>query len=192
MPRSPQKTDRKKLYGWVDIIALDDKGEPCNLISTDEAGSVLIPKEGTGLGILSPKIEWIERSELVAVREDGSPAKLITSSYKAPIELKEKVTIEQFLDYSITDFYQLEQAEEHFLTEIGNDIYTFTYSYLDNYEGSPAFLMVSDNKLYMLIGVANNFEMLCFGDCGNIDDTEDDTLQIEDNDDLDFSMLNFK
>jgi len=75
---------------------------------------------------------------------------------------------------------------------IGKDIYTFEYSYLDNYEGSPAFLMVSDNTLYMLIGIVNNFEMLCFGDCGNVDDTEDDTFQIEDDDNLDFSMLNYK
>jgi len=188
----PVKVDRKKLYGWVEILALDDKGEPCTLISTDESGSVLIPKGGTGLGILSEKSEWIERSELVAVKEDGKPADLITSSYNTVVELKDKVTAEEFLDYSITDFYELMNVDNELVKAIGKDIYTFTYSYLDNYEGSPAFLMVSDNTLYMLIGIANNFEMLCFGDCGSVDDTEDDTFQIEDDDNLDFSMLNYK
>jgi len=186
------KVDRKKLYGWVEIVAVDDNGDPCELLTTDEAGSVLIPKGGTGLGILSPDNEWVERSELIAVKPDGSKAEPVPSSYNKVIELKEKVTTDQFLDYSITDFYQLSGADEAFIKTIGQNIYTFSYSYLDSYEGSPAFLMVSDGVPFMLIGVANNFEMLCFGDCGDIDDTEDETFQIEDNDELDFSMLDFK
>ncbi len=187
-----QKIDRKKLYGWVEILALDDNGDPCELISTDESGSVLIPKGGTGQGILSPKNEWVERSELIAVTEDGSLAKPIQSSYNTVIELKEKVTIEQFLDYSITDFYLLTETDEGLIKAIGKDIYTFSYSYLDNYEGTPAFLIVSEGKVFLLIGMLNHFEMLCFGDCGNMDDTEDDSFQIEDDNDLDFSMLDFK
>lgn len=188
----PIKVDRKKLYGWVEILALDDKGQPCTLISTDESGSVLIPKGGTGLGILSENTEWVDRSELVAVKDNGKPADLIPSSYNTVVELKDKVTVEEFLDYSITDFYELENVDNALVKAIGKDIYTFTYSYLDNYEGSPAFLIVADNVLYMLIGIANNFEMLCFGDCGRMDDEEEDTFQIEDDDNLDFSMLNFK
>lgn len=184
---SPVKVDRRKLYGYTEILALDDKGEPCKLVTTDEAGQFIIEKGGTGLGILTTSGKWADRSQLKYVNEDGSDAELIRSSYNVTNSLNEKIPIEEFLDYNITDFYELTDADEGLIKAIGEDIYKFTYSYLDNYEGSPAFLMVSDGRLFMLIGVLNKFEFLCFADCGDMDDNEDYTL--EDNDDLDFSMF---
>ena len=185
---TPLKVDRRKLYAWTQIIALDDNGEPCNLVTTDEAGQFLIEKGGTGLGILTPTGEWADRSQLKYVNEDGTKAELIKSSYNVVNPLKEKVSLEEFLDYSITDFYELTDLDESFKKEIGEDIYRFTYSYLDNFEGTPAFIMNSFGSVFMLIGVLNKFEMLCFADCGSGDDNEDYTIDIND-DDLDFSMF---
>lgn len=184
----PVKVDRRKLYGYTEILALDDNGDPCNLVTTDESGQFIIEKGGTGLGILTPSGEWADRSQLKYVTDNGKPAELIKSSFNVVNNLSDKVSIEEYLDYNITDFYELTNADEAFIKAIGDDIYKFTYSYLDNFEGSTAFLMVSGGTLFMLIGLLNKFEMLCFADCGDHDDNEDYTIEIED-DDLDFSMF---
>lgn len=183
----PVKIDRKKLYGWTEIIALDEQGRTCNLVSTDDTGTLIIPKGGTALGMLSSDGKWVERTQLKTVRQDGSEAEIIPSSFSVIIPLKQKVTDEEFLDYSITDFYQLDNVPDDLLKAIGDDIYTFDYTYLDSYETTPAFLMVSDATLFMLLGYKNRFDMLCLGECSVVDD-DDDYIEVTD-DDIDFSMF---
>lgn len=183
----PVRMDRKKLYGWTEIIAQDDQGHPCNLVYTDDTGTLIIPKGGTSVGIISPDGEWVERSELKTVKQDGSEAKIIQSSYTSPIPLKEKISEEDFLDYSITDFYQLAHVTDDLTDAVGEDIYTFDYTYLDSYETTPAFVLLSGGKLFMLLGFKNKFNMLCLGDCSNIEE-DDDYIEIT-GDDLDFSMF---
>lgn len=183
----PVKIDRKKLYGWTEIIALDEQGRTCNLVSTDDTGTLIIPKGGTALGMLSSDGKWVERTQLQTVRQDGSEAEIIPSSFSVVISLKQKVTDEEFLDYSITDFYQLDNVPDNLLKAIGDDIYTFDYTYLDSYETTPAFLMVSDATLFMLLGYKNRFDMLCLGECSVVDD-DDDYIEVTD-DDIDFSMF---
>lgn len=183
----PVKIDRKKLYGWTEIIALDEQGRTCNLVSTDDTGTLIIPKGGTALGMLSSDGKWVERTQLKTVRQDGSEAEIIPSSFSVVIPLKQKVTDEEFLDYSITDFYQLDNVPDDLLKAIGDDIYTFDYTYLDSYETTPAFLMVADATLFMLLGYKNRFDMLCLGECSIVDD-DDDYIEVTD-DDIDFSMF---
>lgn len=183
----PVKIDRKKLYGWTEIIALDEQGRTCNLVSTDDTGTLIIPKGGTALGMLSSDGKWVERTQLKTVRQDGSEAEIIPSSFSVVISLKQKVTDEEFLDYSITDFYQLDNVPDDLLKAIGDDIYTFDYTYLDSYETTPAFLMVADTTLFMLLGYKNRFDMLCLGECSVVDD-DDDYIEVTD-DDIDFSMF---
>lgn len=183
----PVKIDRKKLYGWTEIIALDEQGRTCNLVSTDDTGTLIIPKGGTALGMLSSDGKWVERTQLKTVRQDGSEAEIIPSSFSVVIPLKQKVTDEEFLDYSITDFYQLDNVPDNLLKAIGDDIYTFDYTYLDSYETTPAFLMVADATLFMLLGYKNRFDMLCLGECSVVDD-DDDYIEMTD-DDIDFSMF---
>lgn len=184
---TPEKIDRRKLYGWTDILALDEQGRECKLVKTDDTGTLIIPKGGTALAILTGEGEWVERNTLKTVDDNGKEAKLITSSFSSVIELKNKISEEEYLDFSITDYYQLNNAAAELIKAIGKDIYTFDYTYLDSYETTPAFLMVSDGTLYMLIGYKNKFDMLCLGDCGIIDE-DDDYIEVSD-DDLDFSMF---
>lgn len=186
-PVVPIRIDRKKLYGWTEIIAQDEQGQTCRLVNTDDTGTLIIPKGGTALGILSPKGDWVERTELKSVNEDGSPAILIPSSYSKAISLRKTVADEEFLNYSITDFYQLGQVTDSLIKAVGKDIYTFDYTYLDSYETTPAFVMVSEGSLFMLLGYKNNFNMLCLGECGTAEGGED-YIEVTD-DDLDFSMF---
>ena len=55
---APVKIERKKLYGWSEIVALDAEGEKCAVVTVDETGSFIIPKGGLGLGILTPQGQW--------------------------------------------------------------------------------------------------------------------------------------
>ncbi|MDR1583001.1 MAG: hypothetical protein LBS55_07070 [Prevotellaceae bacterium] len=190
---SPTKIDRKKLYGWTENIALDDEGNECKLVSMDESGTLIIPKGGIALGIVSDDGFWVQRSELKAVYEDGTPAKLMPSSYSVPVELSKKVSVEEFLDYSVQSFYQLDGVSDEFINFIGDDIYSFTYYYRDSYEGKTAFLLTTGDEtkgknLFMMIGILNEFEMLNFFQTSVI---EEDEPEIEEEEDMeiDFSMF---
>lgn len=182
----PVKVDRKKLYGWSEIEAVDDAGKPCKLVTTDETGGFLLGKGGVALAIFSPEGRWVERSSLVVRKRDGSPAQFYPSSYKTGITLDERVSDDEFLNYDISDYYQLDHAPEALLKAVGKSIFRFRYSYGDSYDPSTAFLLRSEDALFMLIGCRNDFEMLCPADEEPLaDDEEGDALS----DDLDFSML---
>jgi len=188
---SPTKIDRKKLYGWTEILALDDHGNECKLVSADESGTLIIPKGGTGLGLLSADGKWVNRSQLQALNENGEPADLHPSSFNVTINLKQKISYEEYLNHSITAAYQMDDVEADFIEAIGDDIYTFSYSYRDSYTGSPAFLLTADDhemgkKLFLMIGVINKFEMLKLEEAGIIEETEEET---ETEEELDFSMF---
>jgi len=186
---SPVKVNRKKLYGWAELTAVGDDGQPCELMTADESGKYIIPLGGTGIGILTENGKWVERSELQTVDENGKKAKLYESSFNTVNLLKGKVTPEEYLDYSITDFYELSEVSGDFIKTVGTNIYMFEYTYNDSYDPSPAFIMVANNTLFLLIGVKNIYEMLCFGDCETIDENHDDNLLDEGDEDIDFSMF---
>lgn len=185
----PVKIDRRKLYGWSELMADDDNGDPCNLLTADETGKNIIPLGGTGIGILSESGRWVERSELRTVDADGKPAKLYESSFSGVNVLSEKITPRQVLDYSITDFYLLSDEPPEMAGAVGDDIYLFEYTYNDSYDPSPAFVMVAGGVPYMLAAVKNIYEWLCFGDCGMIEDEHDDRIIDEGGEDIDFSMF---
>lgn len=186
---SPVRVDRRKLYGWTELMAVDDSGRPCELLTTDETGKSVIPLGGTANGILSDKGRWVERSELVTVDEQGDPARLYPSSFDTVNELKDKVTAGEYLDYTITDFYQLTDAPPQMIKAVGRNIFRFEYTYNDSYDPSPAFVLAAGGTLFLLVGEKNGYDWLCFGDCEMIDDEHDDRLIQEGDEDLDFSMF---
>ncbi|GHU49023.1 hypothetical protein FACS1894127_1100 [Clostridia bacterium] len=186
---SPTKVDRKKLYGWSSIAALDDDDNECKLVSMDETGTLIIPKGGVGLGILSPDLKWVERSQLRAVREDGSDAELMKSSYDGEIILRDFADAEDILNHSITGMYQLIDADLALMEAVGDKIYTFVYNYRDGYTGSRAFLFNAENSLFMLLGYENVFQMLSLNESSSIDEDEEIEEDDTESDEIDFSMF---
>ena len=188
---NPTKVDRKKLYGWSEKLALDDDGAECSLVSMDESGTVIIPKGGTSLGILSPDGKWIERSQIKTVRLDGSPVVLNKSSYSTVNVLEKKATAENLLDCSVAALYHLACSQE-MISAVGNDIYTFDYCYRDSFETNPAFLLTSEleeqRHLFMLIGSQNGFGYIGLDEISIADDNDLDGDE-EDSDEIDFSMF---
>jgi len=187
----PVKIDRKKLYGWSEIHAFDDEGNECTLVSTDSSGTIIIPKGGVGLGIVSGTGKWVERSALKTVKADGGQAELIPSSYGVVNALDRKASEEELLDCSITAFYHM-QAGAELISAIGNDIYRFDYCYRDSYETSPAFLLASEvdgkKELFMMIGTENEFDYIGLSELAVADDDEEADDE-EEGGDLDFGMF---
>jgi hypothetical protein len=188
----PVKIDRKKLYGWSEIHAFDDDGNECTLVSTDTSGTIIIPKGGIGLGLVSEDGKWVERSSLKTVNADGSAAVMVPSSYSGVNALKEKATNEELLDCSITAFYHLADADAALVGAIGTDIYKFDYCYRDSYETTMAFLLAQEiegkKELFMFVGARNKFEFISLDQIAVADETEPEEDE-EESDDIDFSMM---
>jgi hypothetical protein len=182
-PVSPVKVDRKKLYGWSETIALDDEGRECKSVTMDESGTFIIPPGGLGLGLLSPDGLWVERSSLKAVREDGSDAVPVPSSYAAPVQLGAVVDADELYNYNITSVYELDGAED-LVSAVGDKIFTFTYSYRDSFEGSSAFVLAAQGALFLLTGFKSEYEMLALTEAAVIDELEEEE---EVSDELDFA-----
>ena len=180
----PVKIERKKLYGFNKTIIFDDKGLECETANLDEGISGVIPKGGLGLGILSPEGLWVERSSLKAVDLNGNDAPLVQSSYDSEIILDQKVSVDVFLDYCITGFYELPGSNLNGI--IGSDIYIFDYCYRASYEPSAAFVLANDGSVFMMVGYKASFEMLSLPDEVFLD--EDDE-EIEEDEEIDFSMM---
>lgn len=187
---SPEKVDRKKIYGWTETLALDDEGNECKLVSVDESGTAIIPKGCIGLGILSQSNEWVDRSSLVAVDGDGNPASLLPSSFSGEIELKETVSIEEFLNYQITTVYELYGSDERpdFIEHISDEIYTFTFNYRDGYEGNQAFILQNEGKAFVLVGAPCEFAFVGLEQAGYLEEAEEDE-EFSDELGIDFSMM---
>ena len=186
----PMKIDRKKLYGWSEIHAYDDDGNECVMVSTDASGTIIIPKGGMALGIVSNDGRWVERSELKTVKADGGEAVLNPSSYNAVNTLDRKATEEELLDCSITACYHM-MASDELIAAIGNDIYKLEYCYRDSFETSPAFLLTSEidgkKELFLMVGTLNVFDYIGLSELSVAEDSEaeDD----EESDEMDFSMF---
>ena len=172
---SPTKIDRKKLYGWSDVKALDDTGAECLAVNMDEGGTLILPKGSMGLGILSPEGEWVERSALKALTPDGQDAPLVPSSYDGPVVLEREAGVEEFLDHNITALYQLVGASGEFIRALGDTIYTFIYNPRADYEGSPAFVLARDGAAYLFTGCKTDFAFLSLNETALLDEEEEDS-----------------
>lgn len=183
---SPVKIDRRKLYGWTEVEATDDAGGVCEVASADETGRLIVPRGGTAVGLLSPRGEWVERGELTTVTAEGKPARLLPSSYESDIRLSVKVPAAEYLNHDITDFYELADAPEELIRRVGDDIYTFAYCYARECEGTPAFVLRSGEKLFLLLGRRLRFDMTGYEEPGFIDEDADD---IPEEEAVDFAMF---
>lgn len=109
----PLKLERSKLYGWSEKEILDDKENKCILGTLVPEFSMILTKGGMSLGALNVKGEWVEKSDVKYIYEDGLDAKLVPSSFDSPIKLSSTVPIEKLLEHNITSVYSLQGEENH-------------------------------------------------------------------------------
>ncbi len=186
----PLKLDRKKLYGWTEKIVLDSEDNECNTLSLYPELAMIIPKGGTGLGAIGEDGTWVEKSDMMYINADGTPAVLVPSSYDGEIELTESISHEVFLEHNITSVYSLQGEENHpnFVKAIQDNkgIFTFVFNFRADYEGDPAFLIENEGEVFVLVGKKINFEFIGLDESGVLD--ENDNTEDEE-DEFDFSMM---
>jgi len=185
----PIKLDRKKLYGWTEKAILDNEDNECQVLSLYPDMAMIIPKGGIGLGIVSENGNWVEKSDMTYVDENGMEAKLVPSSFDEEIELNKTVSIENYLEHNITAVYSLQGEENHpkFVKTIqeNRDIFTFEFNYRAGYEGDPAFIIENGGELFILVGKKVEFEFIGLEESGILDEEE---VEVEE-DEFDFSMM---
>ena len=183
---APVKLERKKIYGWTDVVATDRNGDVCNSAYLSPDDALVIPSGGLKQAVVDDGGRWVEKSELVAYSEDGSEVlPVLPSSFDAPIELKEKATTEEFLDNDWESVYQLVNPD--LATAIGDDIYKFDFCYRGGTNHNDAYLMATPAGLFLFAGDRQEFPLVSLAEETTIDDTEEPAE--EEIDELDFSMF---
>ena len=77
------KVDRTKLYGKIDVEAVDEQERVCQLATLSGDGKTLIPAGGTALAYISPEGMWREKGDLKPVNLEGDEIVPVGSSFKA-------------------------------------------------------------------------------------------------------------
>ena len=156
------KVDRSRLYGFKELLVLDEDGNPCELNTLAEDGKTLIGKGGTGIGYLDADRNWVEKSDLTAVDITGIEIEPVPSSFSAPIELHEKADTEEFLNHNIRLIYRLESEalDETLAKELADGaIFKFPYSFRGGLEADAGFLMHNETgEIFFLVGDSSSVE----------------------------------
>lgn len=183
---SPTKVDRRKLYGWTELVVTDSDGNLCRQAAVNSDGVTIIDQGATKLGIVSEDGLWIERKELIAVDSDGNEIKPEASSFDCGCLLEETATLDEVLNLNVLSVYQIGMENDFlFRKEIGEAIYKFHFNYRSGVSLTQAFLLANNESIFMLIGTPAIIEYIGLEESGVIDDIEE--FEIEE--DLDFGMM---
>lgn len=182
----PAKVDRRKLYGWTELLVTDSNNKQCRQAAINGDGVTIVEQGATKIGIISDEGCWINREELVALKEDGSPVNPVESSFDTGCILDQIASKEDLLDANISSVYQLSGDDTvELLSVVGDNIYKFRFNYRAGYSSGLAFLLANPFGVFILIGNQLDIEYIGLEESGIIDDSED----IEMEDELDFSMM---
>ena len=181
---APVKLERKKIYGWSDLVATDKSGEVCDSVYLSIDDALLIPSGGYKQGTVDDSGRWVEKSELTACDKDSNPLPQLVSSFDITIELKDKVSVEQFLDNDWESVYQLVNPD--LAAAVGNDIYVFDFCYRAGVNHNNGYLINTPGGLFLFAGDKQEFPLLSLAELTVIDEVEEVEEEI---DELDFSMF---
>ena len=154
-----EKVDRSKLYGYKELLVLDEHQQQCELATLADDGKTLVGKGGTGIGQLTADGKWTDKTQLRPIDLEGKEITPVPSSFAAPIDLKEETTIDDYLDHNIRLVYRLvvdsasETEEELFSALKQGAILKFPYSFRGGLEADVGFLLMnSDNQIFFVVG----------------------------------------
>ena len=182
---APVKLERKKVYGWTNLVATDQRGETCSVAYLSPDDALVIPSGGLKQATVDETGKWVEKNSLVAYGEDDTPLPLVPSSFDAPITLSETATEEEFLDNEWESVYQL--VNEDLAAAVGDDIYRFDFSYTSGTNHNDGYLLNTPGGLFLFAGDKQEFPLISLAEETTIDDTEE--AEEENIDELDFSMF---
>lgn len=182
---APVKLERKKIYGWSDLVATGKDGEVCGTAYLSPDDALLIPSGGYKQGTVDDTGRWVEKSELTPFNEDGTEMPVYESSFDSVIELSGTATEEEFLDNDWESVYRLDNAG--LAAAVGDTIYKFGFSYRGGCNHNDGYLLNTPGGLFLFAGDKQEFPLVSLADQTVIDDVEEEVE--EEIDDLDFSMF---
>ena len=182
------KVDRKKLYGWSKIVVNDKDKNPCSSASIAD-GSHILPSKSTTLQGFNEKGEYISRSNLVGVDLDNNLVEKVPSTYDIDTELKHS-TLDKYFSLNVKSVYQLNVVEnKEGLLNILKDkiVLTFSFNYRADYEADDAFILSSNEHIFVVVGTPASFEFI------GLENKEEEVVELEEEqpteDEFDFGML---
>ena len=177
------KIDREKLYGRVEIEALDEKKNPAQLLVLAPDGKTLIDKGGTALATVDENGESISRADLVAVDEDGQKIETVPSSF-TQVNVLKRAKIEDYLSQLVKSVYVIEavdQADAKYLQDhlAAGLIYNFDFSYRGGIEYDSAFVIGNRSDAFMIVGRPAELEFVKLNQSVDLDTTEEEEVAPE-------------
>ena len=158
IPVRLEKIDRSRLYGYVEVEALDDAGRRCDLATLAQDGHTLVGEGGRALAMLSPDGRWVDRKTMRPVDPEGRAVAPVPSTFAQPVTLADTATVDQYLEHSIRAVYQLDPVDEALLAPLAAElasgtIFRFPFSFRGGLAADVAFLLAgADGGLFMAIG----------------------------------------
>lgn len=184
------KVDRSKLYGETRVEAFDENGERCELLSIAGDGQTLFGKGGIAFATMNQDGEFVDKSTLIPIDEDGEVIETVESTFSGDIELTETAAVEDYLSHLVKSVYELDEIDDpEALRELlaGGEIYTFPFSYRKGIIVDTAFLFANeDGDPFMILTTPADIQFLSFNDATPLDEEDEEA---DGDDDFDFGNL---
>ena len=180
------KIDRKKLYGFKKRLFLDDKGEECSKANLEEETGIVFVNSDINSCYLDHKGNYIEKSDLEAINENGKKVKKEDSTIGKEVNLN-SITTEDALNLKVNSVYHLEPKEfdKNLKLKLDNgEVFSFPFNYYADFKLEDGIILKSEKEYFALIGRKTS----CHWVGENSDDLPEDVEEFEDND-LDFEMM---
>jgi len=180
------KIDRKKLYGFKKRLFLDDKGEECSKANLEEETGIVFVNSDISSCYLDHKGNYIEKSDLEAINENGKKVKKEDSTIGKEVNLN-SITTEDALNLKVNSVYHLEPKEfdKNLKSKLDKgEIFSFPFNYYADFKLENGIILKSEKEYFALIGRKTS----CHWVGENSDDLPEDVEEFEDND-LDFEMM---
>ena len=194
LPCQINKVDRSKLYGSVKQEAVDDDGNPCRLVTMGSDGKTLIPMGGTAFAYIGSDGRWCDKDSLTPVDLEGEEIEPVKSSFSAPIPLKQKVDVTEYLSHNIRLVYQLDPEEDmpdKLLKELKDGtIYQFPFSYRGGLEADAGFMLTDpEGAIWMCVGKPTRIQFVGFEQSGGVPEVDEEEEEDAVGDLMDFGNL---
>ena len=180
------KIDRKKLYGFKKRMFLDEKNKECSKANLEEETGIVFVNSDISSCYLDHKGNYIEKSDLEAINENGKKIKKEDSTIGKEVNLN-SITTEDALNLKVNSVYHLEPKEfdKNLKLKLDNgEVFSFPFNYYADFKLEDGIILKSEKEYFALIGRKTS----CHWVGENSDDLPEDVEEFEDND-LDFEMM---
>ena len=180
------KIDRKKLYGFKKRMFLDEKNKECSKANLEEETGIVFVNSDISSCYLDHKGNYIEKSDLEAINENGKKVKKEDSTIGKEVNLN-SITTEDALNLKVNSVYHLEPKEfdKNLKSKLDKgEIFSFPFNYYADFKLENGIILKSEKEYFALIGRKTS----CHWVGENSDDLPEDVEEFEDND-LDFEMM---